>query len=204
MSMNRPRTLAAITLAALSAAAAGGGALAGAQDDRQPENENRVEERIPSVADTTRTSWKQMHQLAEQLDAGMYMYVPEDAVLFAAGQAVDYSGRDEEGIHNSGTTLDSGVWLFPENSVIQWPDGMVHVLDADAVIIPRSDLPDAESISESTCKANCRISFSACCLFGEDGEVRCLCLSDTDDDLENCHAGGLGAESCSITNNNSL
>jgi len=200
MPLNHPRrTFAAIALAApllvLSAAVAGGVALlAGAPGDRQPEKENSAEERIPSVADTPRTSWKQMHRLAVQLDAGAYMSVRENAVLFSNGEAVDYSGRDESGVHESGTTLDTGVWLFPANSVIQWPEGEVQILRTDSVIVPPSDLNVQGAVTDKGTSIECEGGFYACCNIDN-----VSCVRKAEIDHRTCQSGGEGARACSFS-----
>lgn len=149
---------------------------------------------VPTVAETEKTSWQQLHQLAQQLEAGAYMYVSEDAVLFSSGEAVDYSGRDEEGIHESGTTLDSGVWFFPENSIIQWPDGVVQILQNDTVVVPRSDLNVQTASSGKGSSIECQEGFWACCNL-----TNALCVRHVNIGNHTCQSGGEGAVACSIS-----
>jgi len=156
---------------------------------------------------------EQLHTLAIELDAKQYMILQGNAVVYTSDDAIDYSGRHKTGIHRNGGQVETGIWLFPEGSVIVWDDGMVDVLDIDTVIVPELDVQEGQGPGDGDagggtvvpvdsdskkCSVTCGRGYYACCYTLSGGIKRCICRMNTVDGGRICVSGGHGATSCSI------
>ena len=156
------------------------------------------------LSDTAKTSWGQLGKLAIELEAGQYFLLSDDTKVFGNGDGIDFSGRSESGTHTDGFVLETGVWFFPEGSVLLFENGETEVLGADTVITRDSDFAphsfqEASTLaSDGSCTVTCTDGYYACCTHRSFlRRANCVCNKVNEDD-DDCEAGGTGAVACSV------